>query len=48
MKDHHLYADEKGYSHFEDMDIEYIERRRAVHAALANNGNDLPRSSAHL
>ena len=25
MKIHHLYTDEKGESHFEDMEIEYVE-----------------------
>ncbi len=28
MKIHHLYTDEQGESHFEDMDLEYVETGR--------------------
>ena len=50
MKIHHLYTDEKGDSHFEDMEIEYVETTPAGRGtqALADDRNDLPRSSAHL
>ena len=50
MKIHRLYEDENGISHFEDVDVEYVEttRRGSSVAAPAGDGHHLSGSSARL